>query len=186
MAHSYHHAVSSARRFGGDPEDYQELHSFMDSTKATWADQRHRAVLHNSFGIFLTEEIFGLRKEVDLLRTALQRVPRWLRRLLRLEIPVGTPITLTLRSGKEVPIRFVAEQHVIEDCGFIPTLENYLGTMPKAPWMYRGASRLSRILEANQSLPPLEDPGVPESSTPEAVAPEYYAPEGSEGLAQNL
>ena len=26
MAHSYHHAVSSARKFGGIPADYQAVH----------------------------------------------------------------------------------------------------------------------------------------------------------------
>ena len=30
MAHSYHHAVSSARKFGGVPEDYTAVHSWLD------------------------------------------------------------------------------------------------------------------------------------------------------------
>lgn len=59
MAHAYYHARSSARAFGGIWEDYMELHNFMDSTKAHIADSRHRLVLHNSWGIFFVEKIFG-------------------------------------------------------------------------------------------------------------------------------
>jgi hypothetical protein len=33
MAHSYHHAVSSARKFGGVPEDYTAVHSWFDRSK---------------------------------------------------------------------------------------------------------------------------------------------------------
>lgn len=159
MAHSYHHAVSSARRYGGEPDEYVELHSFMDSSKAAWADQRHRAVLHHSFGIYLTEQVFGLREEVRLLRAVLDRVPKWVLALLRARVPEATPVTLTLRKGKQVPIRLLAEQHVIEDCGFIPSLEDYLGEMPRQKWMYRGAAPLSRMVEQQHPLPELTNTG---------------------------
>lgn len=162
MAHSYHHAVSSAKRYGGEPDDYLALHNFLDSSKSAWADQRHRAVLHHNFGIFVTEQVFGLKEEVRLLRKALDRVPGWLQRLLDIRAPQETPVTLTLYNGKQVPIRLVAEQHVIEDCGFIPSLEQYLGEMPRQKWMYRGAMPISRILErADAVLPELSNPGVP-------------------------
>lgn len=59
MAHAYYHAVNSAKHFGGVPEDYMELHQWMDHTKAHVADARHRVLLHNSWGIFLGEQIFG-------------------------------------------------------------------------------------------------------------------------------
>lgn len=59
MAHPYHHALSSVKKFGGKPEDYQAIHDFFDSSKAHYANWRHRAVLHNSFGIYLAERIFG-------------------------------------------------------------------------------------------------------------------------------
>jgi hypothetical protein len=79
MAHPYYHAKSSARRFGGIPDDYLVYHNFMDHTKAHIADARHRLVLHNSWGIFLAEQIFGVTitrssdgKEVPL-RTILER-----------------------------------------------------------------------------------------------------------------
>ncbi len=59
MAHPYHHAVSSARKHGGQAQDYQAIHDWFDQTKAHLADVRHRAILHSSFGIFLCEQVFG-------------------------------------------------------------------------------------------------------------------------------
>jgi hypothetical protein len=59
MAHSYHHAKSSAKRFGGTPEPYLPIHDFLDSSKSAYADFRHRAVLHSTFGIFICEKVFG-------------------------------------------------------------------------------------------------------------------------------
>jgi hypothetical protein len=166
MSHSYYHAVSSARRFGGNIDDTLAIHSWLDSSKQSWADQRHRAVLHTSFGIFLAEEYFGSREEVRQLRRALDRIPRWVQKMFGLAIPKGTPVTIPLSSGKPVPIRLIAEQHVIEDCGFIPTLEDYLGTMPKQPWMSRGAARLSTLLDdtsANAPLPAIAHCGADSS-----------------------
>jgi hypothetical protein len=60
VAHSFHHAVSSARKWGGQPDDYQAVHDFFDSSKSAVADFRHRCMLHHSSGIFLAERVFGL------------------------------------------------------------------------------------------------------------------------------
>jgi hypothetical protein len=38
-------------------------------------------------------------------------------------------------QGKDVSVRDVAEDHVIEDLGFIPSMENYLKNMDIQPWM---------------------------------------------------
>jgi hypothetical protein len=59
MSHCYYHALSSAKKFGGHWQDYIELHSFFDSTKSHITDNKHRMVLHNGFGIFLAERVFG-------------------------------------------------------------------------------------------------------------------------------
>lgn len=40
----WRHARNSARKFGGMPEDYIEIHNFMDVSKSAHADVRHRAV----------------------------------------------------------------------------------------------------------------------------------------------
>lgn len=60
MAHPYHHALSSTKRFGGQADDYLSLHSWFDATKAHIADARHRCLRHNSLGIFLAECKFGV------------------------------------------------------------------------------------------------------------------------------
>jgi hypothetical protein len=60
MAHSYHHAQSSAKRFGGLASDYIDIHNWFDETKANMADFRHRALRHHSFGIFECEQKFGV------------------------------------------------------------------------------------------------------------------------------
>jgi uncharacterized protein DUF6915 len=52
MAHPYHHAVRSARLFGGQPGDYLAIHDWFDESKAHIADVRHRALR-------LCEAIFG-------------------------------------------------------------------------------------------------------------------------------
>jgi len=57
--HPYFHAVSSARRWGGRPEDYQAIHDWFDESKAYIGDFRHRALRHHSEGIFLCASIFG-------------------------------------------------------------------------------------------------------------------------------
>jgi len=44
------HARISAKRWGGEPEDYYEIHAFIDSTKSLCSDARHR-VLHTLWGI---------------------------------------------------------------------------------------------------------------------------------------
>ena len=60
MAHPYHHAISSARKWGGVPEDYQKIHDWFDESKAHMADFRHRALRHHTEGIFMAERIFGV------------------------------------------------------------------------------------------------------------------------------
>lgn len=55
----YHHAVSSARIYGGTPEDYQTIHDWFDASKEHLADFRHRALRHHTQGIFEAERVFG-------------------------------------------------------------------------------------------------------------------------------
>lgn len=58
--HTFYHAESSAKKFGGHPSDYQEIHDWFDATKETLADFRHRALRHHSQGIFEAERVFGV------------------------------------------------------------------------------------------------------------------------------
>lgn len=114
MANSVIHSRSSAKRFGGVPEDYQAIHDFFDQTKSALGDVRHRAILHNTMGIFLAEQMFGH--------------------------------TIKNSDGRIIPVRLIAEQHVVEDCGFIPSIENWLDGLPLKEWMVTGAKPLSKEL----------------------------------------
>lgn len=44
-------------------------------------------------------------------------------------------VTRVNSDGKEYSPRDVAEAHIIEDLGFIPTVEKYLNNMTIQPWM---------------------------------------------------
>jgi hypothetical protein len=60
MSKPYIHAMSSARKWGGVPEDYIAIHDLMDSSKGTIADSRHRALTHTSWFLStILEKIFG-------------------------------------------------------------------------------------------------------------------------------
>lgn len=51
---------------------------------------------------------------------------------------------------KLVPVRIIAEQHILEDIGFIPTIADYLKEMNQAGWMYKpgeGRKVLKQIKE---------------------------------------
>lgn len=51
-------------------------------------------------------------------------------------------------EGKLVSVRDIAEDHVVEDLGFIPTLEDWFKAMNKEDWMYgsrRGINKTIKI-----------------------------------------
>ena len=103
--HPYHHALSSAKKHGGQPSDYQYIHDWFDATKAFFGDARHRALRHHTAGIYWCEEEFGT--------------------------------TVPTSEGKKIPVRVIAEQHVMEDMGFLPTPEWWLNHMSLTPAMNR-------------------------------------------------
>jgi hypothetical protein len=59
--HPYHHALSSARRYGGAAEDYLPLHNWFDATKANMSFFTHRALRHHYEGIREAVNVFGDR-----------------------------------------------------------------------------------------------------------------------------
>ena len=103
MAHSYHHAVSSARRWGGTPACYQPIHDWLDGSKLILADFRHRALRHHAEGCFAAEALFG--------------------------------VTLTNADGRVVPVRLIAERHIVEDLGRIPSFADWVRCIRPEPWM---------------------------------------------------
>jgi hypothetical protein len=63
MAHPYHHAISSSRKRGISWKEHFPIHDWLDSSKFTFADARHRSLLHNTTGVTLTKKIFKTIKE---------------------------------------------------------------------------------------------------------------------------
>jgi hypothetical protein len=59
MSKPVEHAKRDVHKFGGQIEDYLPIHNWFDQTKAFMPDMRHRAILHNAFGIYLCEQVFG-------------------------------------------------------------------------------------------------------------------------------
>ena len=57
--HPYHHALSSARRYGGAAEDYLPLHNWFDATKANMSLFTHRALRHHYEGAREAVHVFG-------------------------------------------------------------------------------------------------------------------------------
>ena len=55
----WHHAVSSARKWGGKPEDFIAIHDWFDETKSFTGDWTHRALRHHSAGVQWCIERFG-------------------------------------------------------------------------------------------------------------------------------
>ena len=49
MVNAYKHAENSAKRFGGNAEDYLEIHDLLDSSEVAWSDSRHRVLTHNAW-----------------------------------------------------------------------------------------------------------------------------------------
>jgi hypothetical protein len=65
----------------------------------------------------------------------------------------GTHITNS--DGKTVPVRYIGEQHVLEDCGGkIPTLQEWLEGIPQKSWMARAQpTRLGHGTRGGQGVP---------------------------------
>jgi hypothetical protein len=46
-------------------------------------------------------------------------------------------VTITLSTGRVVPVRLIGEQHVREDLGFIPSFADWVRCIRPEPWMGR-------------------------------------------------
>lgn len=99
---AWYHSKSSARKWGGAPEDYLAIHQFIDSSKNVIGDIRHRSVYHHTLGVVVCQRIFGV------------------------VIDVGR---------RQVPVKQIAERHIVEDLGWLPTPADYLKEMPVQTWM---------------------------------------------------
>jgi hypothetical protein len=104
---SWYHAQSAARKWGGEPEQYLPIEEFIDSSKKIIGDARHRSVYHHTEGVWLCQRVFGTT--INVLKGTNQIV--------------------------RVPVRLIAERHIIEDLGWLPSPADYIKNMPLATWM---------------------------------------------------
>ena len=111
MANAHIHAKNSVRRFGGQLEDYLQIHIKMDCSKAYISDNRHRTLTHNSF---------------------------WIHEVM---IPIyGYTITNSdgkQISVKDICEQHILEDFGMR---FIPTAQDYLENMEFKDWMQNGLS----------------------------------------------
>jgi len=68
--------------------------------------------------------------------------------------------TVTNSQGRLIPTRWIGEQHVLEDLGWIPTVQDWLQSMRVAAWMLRGG----------RSRPSLHRDDAEQRRSPESVA----------------
>lgn len=109
MAKPYRHAMSSARKFGGVPEDYVDIHDFLDSSKGAIGDNRHRALTHNTWFLSnVLEKVFGHTR---------------------------TNSDGKVYCVRDVGEQHVLEDFGNR---FIPTAQDFLTEMGMAPWMNNG------------------------------------------------
>jgi hypothetical protein len=54
-------------------------------------------------------------------------------------------VTILNTDGRDVPVRYIGEQHVREDLGRIPTFQDWAAAIKAAPWMY--GRKLTRTTE---------------------------------------
>ena len=121
MAKPFIHAKSSAKKFGGKWEDYYPIHDFMDCSKGAMPDNRHRCLTHNSWFI----------------KHVLERVHFINSGPMTAD---GCFPTIVNSDGREVSVREIGEQHVLEDfrMKFIPTACDYLSNISMNMWMNGG------------------------------------------------
>lgn len=128
----YKHARNSAKMYGGIPEDYLPIHNFMDSSKAHIADARHRALLHHSFGCFIVEQVFGesiVKPDGTIFRTSY----------------------ITNSDGKKVQVRDIAEQHIKEDLGWIPSVTHYMEHMDRQGWFSLPKYLMQKLIKRKEA-----------------------------------
>lgn len=122
MSKPYIHSLSSAKKFGGIPEDYLEIHQLMDSSKGAIPDNRHRALTHTSWFLStILERIFGITIVNSEGKTVSVR-------------DIGEQHILEDYGGR-----------------FIPTAQDFLQEIPYKTWMHQQDLPPSRqVLEQNK------------------------------------
>jgi len=131
MANAYIHSKSSARKFGGIPEDYLSIHIKMDCSKAYFPSNAHRALTHHSFWIHeVMVPLFGYVMENS----------------------DGKKI-----SVKDICEQHVLEDFGMR---FIPTAQDYIENMEFKDWMQNGVKDIPssyRKIKEKGNIKPIAD-----------------------------
>jgi hypothetical protein len=109
------HAELSAKRFGGVPEDYLDIHELMDSSKAAFPNNAHRVLTHNSwFVVTILPKVFGHQR---------------------------TNSSGKKYNVKDVGEYHILEDFRMK---FIPSVQDYLENLVVQPWMNNGMGSPNR------------------------------------------
>ena len=61
-------------------------------------------------------------------------------------------VTIVNSQGRKVPVRFIGEQHVKEDLGWIPTVKDWFKNIKSESWMMkRGTNVAENVKKASKS-----------------------------------
>lgn len=58
-------------------------------------------------------------------------------------------VTISNSDGKKVPVRIIGEQHVKEDLGWVPTMQDWFQNIQHQTWMSRGVAKIDLEGEAH-------------------------------------
>ncbi len=61
-------------------------------------------------------------------------------------------VTITNNDDKRVPVRLIGEQHIRDDLGFIPTVQDWFSNLKLQKWMQRTPFRPNQEAETETTL----------------------------------
>lgn len=128
MANVQIHAESSAKRYGGVWQDYEDIHLLLDSSKAAFPNNLHRVLTHNSwFVVTILPKVFGHRRQ--------NSEGKWY-------------------NVKDVGEYHILEDFKMR---FIPSVQDYLENMVMQDWMNNGAGVPNRCVLQFKNKKEVED-----------------------------
>lgn len=147
MSKSDIHAKNSVKKFGGKESDYIEIHEMMDSSKAYWADNRHRCIFHHTAGIYYMQKMFGIDFDaIESLREKYNLNENFVHDIIQLlKNNRLQGVHILNADKKKIHVRDIAEQHILEDFRgkYIPAFSDYTSNMTLKSWMNNAMTAIS-------------------------------------------
>ena len=170
------HAESSVKKWGGIPQDYIDIHNWFDETKQYTGDWTHRALRHHSAGIEWAIKEFGHtittsrkvpagnfgdmtkitidsgtchREREVMFVTADSTAQEIVKDYAQMKGYSIVEDTSAYYEPVKVPTKLIAEQHVTEDCGYIPTPQDWLQVLTRHPddWMLKVGKKITERIQ---------------------------------------